>query len=594
MQPQRVLELHVVYAPSRSRTDRNAPVKGGTQDIAQKKKSTQAAGDVFYQQLVRDVREQEFGRVSSFAFELESKSGETVTEPGLSDSQPSQIPWTLQFYDVPEPGKRTVVSRAYSITEITGGDAHRYVTKYMLEGQRLVYKNVVVLLHQILRFPTEHDTDEAMNTQLPTYTSLRPLDEAESYVLQASVRILDGSKPENLATGTEELLAFKELMKGAVDLSVVDRLSLDTRDSTLISPASGKKFGRDALDWKWWHSSVPGTIKSLARDGHLIVVMSSQGGISLRGDSKTLKMDQKRLSDFKGKVAAVLAQLDIPITVYAATGKDQYRKPRTGVWQQLIKDYEVESADSVDLENSVFVGDAAGRPGSMNNGAAKDHSCSDRLANCKGQNDQQLIRRRDFASNVGIDFKTPEEFFLGEQPKPFVRLFDPAKYLDKATTRLTDAAPLTFARSNPLDLVLFCGSPGAGKSTLYWQHLKPLGYERVNQDILKTRDRCMKNAIELISNGSPVVVDNTNADPDTRSQWINLAKRLDVPIRCILFTASPRLCEHNDTVRALNVTLMNPEKRTLLPKIAFAGFLSRYREPTLQEGFQDITKVDFK
>ncbi|TKA63730.1 hypothetical protein B0A49_06522 [Cryomyces minteri] len=210
-------------------------------------------------------------------------------------------------------------------------------------------------------------------------------------------------------------------------------------DSTLISPASGKKFGRDALDWKWWHSSVPGTIKTLARDGHLIVVMSNQGGISLRGDSKTLKMDQKRLSDFKGKVAAVLAQLDIPITVYAATGKDQYRKPRTGMWQQLIKDYEVESADSVDLENSVFVGDAAGRPGSMNNGAAKDHSCSDRLANCKGQNDQQLIRRRDFASNVGIDFKTPEEFFLGEQPKPFVRLFDPAKYLDKATTRLTDA-----------------------------------------------------------------------------------------------------------------------------------------------------------
>ncbi|KAK5158637.1 hypothetical protein LTR04_005172 [Oleoguttula sp. CCFEE 6159] len=253
MQPQRVLELHVVYAPSRSRIDRNAPVKGGTQDIAQKKKSAQAAGDVFYQQLVRDVREQEFGRVSSFAFELESKSGETVTEPGLSDSQPSQKPWTLQFYDVPEPGKRTVVSRVYSITEITRGDAHRfakglqyrrvntcpycvlpltvcrYVTKYMLEGQRLVCKNIVILLHRILRFPAEHDTDEAMNTQLPTYTSMRPLDEAESYVLQASVRILDGSKPENLATGTEELLAFKELMKGAVDLSVVDRLSLDTR-----------------------------------------------------------------------------------------------------------------------------------------------------------------------------------------------------------------------------------------------------------------------------------------------------------------------------------------------------------------------------
>jgi bifunctional polynucleotide phosphatase/kinase len=39
---------------------------------------------------------------------------------------------------------------------------------------------------------------------------------------------------------------------------------------------------------------------------------------------------------------------------------------------------------------------------------------------------------------------------------------------------------------------------------------------------------------------------------------------------------------------------MNPEKRTILPKVAFTGFASRYREPRDDEGFQDITKVDFK
>ena len=41
-------------------------------------------------------------------------------------------------------------------------------------------------------------------------------------------------------------------------------------------------------------------------------------------------------------------------------------------------------------------------------------------------------------------------------------------------------------KKHPLDIVLFCGSPGAGKSTFYWKYLKHLGYERVNQDILKT------------------------------------------------------------------------------------------------------------
>lgn len=44
----------------------------------------------------------------------------------------------------------------------------------------------------------------------------------------------------------------------------------------------------------------------------------------------------------------------------------------------------------------------------------------------------------------------------------------------------------TFSKKEELEIVIFCGSPGAGKSTFYWKYLKPLGYERVNQDILKT------------------------------------------------------------------------------------------------------------
>jgi hypothetical protein len=46
--------------------------------------------------------------------------------------------------------------------------------------------------------------------------------------------------------------------------------------------------------------------------------------------------------------------------------------------------------------------------------------------------------------------------------------------------------PETFSKSNPIDIVVFCGSPGAGKSSFYWRHLQPLGYGRVNQDILKS------------------------------------------------------------------------------------------------------------
>lgn len=98
----------------------------------------------------------------------------------------------------------------------------------------------------------------------------------------------------------------------------------------------------------------------------------------MKPDPKTVKSDQKRLADFKGKVSAVLAQLDLPLSVYAATARDQYRKPRVGMWQELLEDNDLESEDSVDLQNSFFVGDAGGREAIAAQKVAKDHSCVDR------------------------------------------------------------------------------------------------------------------------------------------------------------------------------------------------------------------------
>ena len=48
------------------------------------------------------------------------------------------------------------------------------------------------------------------------------------------------------------------------------------------------------------------------------------------------------------------------------------------------------------------------------------------------------------------------------------------------------------------------------------------------------------------------LTDNTNPDPNTRAQWIDLAKKFKVPIRCVWFKTPVRLCEHNDMVRAMN------------------------------------------
>ncbi|KAF1960144.1 PNK3P-domain-containing protein [Byssothecium circinans] len=346
-------------------------------------------------------------------------------------------------------------------------------------------------------------------------------------------------------------------------------------DSTLIRPASDRKFAKDAADWKWWDHSVPKVLRKLHGDGYLVAVVSNQAGITLTPDPKKIKSDQKRLADFKSKVSAVLKHLDIPgLSIYAATAHDVYRKPRMGMWRELLEDYDLEGEGMVDLAGSLFVGDAAGREAVGK--SPKDFSCGD----------------RDFAANIGISFHTPEEYFLQEAPRPFIRSFDPAAFLKELPP--PSEGP-RYTKNNPLEIVLFVGSPGAGKSSFYRRHLQPLGYGRVNQDILKSRDKCLKAAATLLEEKTSVVVDNTNADEATRADWTALAKKMNVPVRCILFTAPAKLCEHNDIVRALNIGEdTNPEHRLLLPKTAFLGFAKRYSEPDVSEGFQDVVKVNFE
>ncbi|KAL2177290.1 polynucleotide kinase 3 phosphatase-domain-containing protein [Thermothelomyces heterothallicus CBS 202.75] len=399
----------------------------------------------------------------------------------------------------------------------------------------------------------------------------RPDDDSPATLLVAK-HVPESAAPNGLNT------AVKRQKIAAFDL-----------DSTLITTASGKRHSDDPADWKWWHHSVPGRLRQLYNDeGYRVVVFTNQGGLALHPDpkAKTPKSAKNRVPAFKQKCNAVLDQLNIPITLYAATGKDIYRKPRPGMFSEMKDDYDLTDSD-IDRENSVFVGDAGGRiPDAKGaSAAAKDFSCSD----------------RNFAHNIGFKYQTPEEFFLGEEPRDFARDFDLSNF--PFSEEGQDGGERV-EKTNDKDIVLFIGPPGAGKSTFYWKYLKPLGYERVNQDILKRHDKCFKAAAEFLQEGDSVVVvlhssadllreDNTNPDVDTRSQWIALARKHGVPIRCFWFRTPLRLCEHNATVRSMNKKL-NPEARQALPRIAFNGFTSRFKEPKIEEGFQDIVPVDFK
>ena len=109
---------------------------------------------------------------------------------------------------------------------------------------------------------------------------------------------------------------------------------------------------------------------------YIVVILSNQGGINLKDDPKTIKSDRKRLSEFKAKASSVFGQLDFPITLYAGTSRDRFRKPCVGMWDELLEDFDLDVNPGPDLQNSFFVGDAAGR--TIKNGLKADHSSSDR------------------------------------------------------------------------------------------------------------------------------------------------------------------------------------------------------------------------
>jgi bifunctional polynucleotide phosphatase/kinase len=107
-----------------------------------------------------------------------------------------------------------------------------------------------------------------------------------------------------------------------------------------------------------------------------VIVLSNQAGISIKAGQQGPKGQQSKYGAFKAKVESVFQQLGFPISIYAATEKDKFRKPRTGMWKELLEDYDISSED-VDLQESIFVGDAGGRDASKS--LPKDFSCSDRF-----------------------------------------------------------------------------------------------------------------------------------------------------------------------------------------------------------------------
>jgi len=332
-------------------------------------------------------------------------------------------------------------------------------------------------------------------------------------------------------------------------------------DWTIIRTKSGRVFPKDKNDWELWNSSVVRKIREFKEKNYKIVLFSNQS---------------KNLSDLKIKFRNICKALDgdnPSISMFISTQSGYYRKPNTGMWVLMIKKIIGKTKlNTINLENSFYCGDAAGRKAGCIIGNKKDFSNSDFC----------------FAKNIGIKFYTPEEMFDNKT------LHHPLQY-NRPNFDALDIQNINIDKSKR-NLVLLIGKPASGKSLIANYLKKKYGFIILSQDIEKTRKKMEKRLIRLIDDNN-VIIDSQNYNRQSRKNYIDIARSnfnsnkpgSKLIITVINIIISDEMAEYLNKFRVQ----ITKGKTQHISRIVYSIFNKKYEPPTTYENIDIIINTTF-
>lgn len=340
------------------------------------------------------------------------------------------------------------------------------------------------------------------------------------------------------------------MIVGETDLKfeITEKVACFDLDSTLIETKSGKRFPIDEDDWEFFSENVVPKLTELRGDGFCLVIVTNQSGLGGKED---------KASAWRRKLEKVTGAIGLPMRVYCGTGHNGYRKPCPGFMNAIRNGVK----DGVLDPESFYCGDACGRAG--------DHSDCDYK----------------FALNSGIRFVTPEELFDGAVGGALPAIVSPPFDEITAGGGVAGADPPFVARNR--EVVIMVGFPGAGKSSYVDRVLVPLGYERINRDTLKTKEKCIREMKKVLQRDGDqrVVVDNTNPDARSREPFIKLASDHGYSVRAVVLDVSEELAHHNAQWRAYR------GGGGAIPEVVYRTYKKNYAKPVVGEGFREVLTV---
>lgn len=322
------------------------------------------------------------------------------------------------------------------------------------------------------------------------------------------------------------------------------RIAAYDLDGTLIATKSGRKHPVDLADWKWLHPDVVPTLVEEACKSNLVLFTNQA---KLLSASSLQKFAEVKLNAVLGELAAAGAD----VSAFVAGGYSRYRKPKTAMWDLFIA-----RSGLTPSHRDVFVGDAAGRDG--------DHAASD----------------RQMAHNAMLQFQTPEEYYHGACDPLLPALVHP---LDAAPEHVGPPRRFMPARR---ELLLMCGSPASGKSAWIQKYLGGR-YAVVSQDLHGAKPKCIRMVGEALEAGGAVVVDNTHATRAVRAEYLEPARRLGVPARCVWLDTPRPVAAHLNAMRVDHPDASKPR----VSSVGVKTFWARFEPPTEAEGFREVIRV---
>jgi bifunctional polynucleotide phosphatase/kinase len=320
------------------------------------------------------------------------------------------------------------------------------------------------------------------------------------------------------------------------NISKMDKIASFDLDHTLIRPKSGNIFPKNLNDWEFMpFPTLKTKLEKLSSD-HLVVIFSNQ--------KKTFH--QKYSDDeFLKKIDKIHSKLGIDFIFVAALEDDNYRKPRIGMYEHLIE----KEGLTIKKEDSFFVGDMAGR-----------------------KNDKYDTDLK-FAKNIGIQFMTPEEYFLNQSSSSYnirgYKLDNNSKNYDNLLINISPQKKV---------MVVISGYPGSGKS-----HLanKLAG----NKSTIISKDnfgnKFNKKLKESLKDGNYTIVEGLYSNNMSRKKLKELASKYNYNTKYIMVNTSYNLSYHLNIYRSL---YKNKKK---IPEVVYMKYKKEFEYP-LEEDWDEI------